>query len=563
MRLPPLEQALVVAAALGVGYAMSTARVSGAGPSDLLVSQHFRSIDDYMERLAFWKQRLDVNGDDRFDDSDIYDFIGRKGAAPGDDRFHFGFDFDGNDQVDNADINVLFDVARRFRDGYVIDPASDVPTLSVIAAYYPWYTSVAVWNKAASVPVRGRYQSLDPVVYLRQRLEAHVAGIDIFAVSTSPSSDEVRRFHDMQAELERTEDPALTRFVWLYEILARLPFVVGDFGREIVNFDDPTTRQDFILHMVELASYFHDNYLTIDGTYYPIWIWKTDTIRGDFVHAVSDARDAVRSQFGKELVIIGSELAQFPVEEPALAKMQDRLDAEELAKRFPAFFAMTHYGIYSPLLTDRYRGELSIEHTDVTIQNLLAWIRILRSQGTNNIYGRRMEYWPPLQFGFDDRNVPGRHNPVMSASQEQLEYYVQQLHSTVVVPNRDIIRFLNHTSYNEHLEGHGMEPTTGYNSGRQWLRINSVYLGPSKTYRRLIVDDPEFVDEFAAIFAAQASDDPSFTQPLNDHRAEPPVEVGSCVGGRWSRLSSDPRRRTGRSPIPAPPDRRCGAGPRQ
>jgi len=60
----------------------------------------------------------------------------------------------------------------------------------------------------------------------------------------------------------------------------------------------------------------------------------------------------------------------------------------------------------------------------------------------------------------------------------------------VVVPNRDIIRFLNHTSYNEHLEGHGMEPTTGYNSGRQWLRINSVYLGPSKTYRRLIVDDP-------------------------------------------------------------------------
>ena len=61
----------------------------------------------------------------------------------------------------------------------------------------------------------------------------------------------------------------------MYEILARLPFVVGGFGREIVNFDDPTTRQDFILHMVELASYFHDNYLTIDGTYYPIWIWKT------------------------------------------------------------------------------------------------------------------------------------------------------------------------------------------------------------------------------------------------------------------------------------------------
>ena len=512
MRLPTLRQTLTVAAALGVGYALSTARISGAGLSDLLVSQHFRSIDDYMERVAFWKQRLDINGDDRFDDADIYDFIGRKGAEPGGARFHFGFDFDGNDRVDNADINVLFDVARRFRDGYVIDPASDVPTLGVIAAYYPWYTVDQVWNFAASVPVRGRYHSFDPVAYLQQRLEAPVAGIDIFAVSTSPRPDDVRRFHDMQAELERTEDQALTRFLWLYEILGRLPFLLNSIGQEIVDFDDPTTRQDFILHMVELASYFHDNYLTIDGAYYPIWIWKTDTIRGDFVQAVSDARDAVRGQFGKDLVIIGGEPAQFPDLEP------------ELAKRLPAFFALTHYGMYAPLFTDRYRGELSIEHTDFTIENLLAWTEIVRDQGTNTIYGRRMEYWPPLQFGFDDRNVPGRHNPVLSASQEQLEYYVQQLHGAVVVPNRDIVRFLNHTSYNEHLEGHGMEPTTGYNSGRQWLRINSIYQGPSKTYRRLIVDDPEFVNEFDTIFVAQPSGDALFTQSLVGDSAEPPLD---------------------------------------
>ena len=206
MRLPTLKQSLSFGAALGVGYAISTAHISGAGLSDLLISQYFRSIDDF-EHVAFWKQRLDVNGDDRFDDTDINDFLGRKGAEPGGDRFHFGFDFDGNDRVDNADINVLFDVGRRFRDGYVIDPASDVPTLGVMAAYYPWYAVDSVWNVAASVPVRGRYNSFDPVVYLRQRLEAHAAGIDIFAVSTSPFPEDVRRFHDMQAELERTEDP--------------------------------------------------------------------------------------------------------------------------------------------------------------------------------------------------------------------------------------------------------------------------------------------------------------------------------------------------------------------
>ena len=508
MRLPTLRQALTIAAALGI--AISAARLSGAGQSDLLFSQHFRTIDDYMERVAFWKQRFDVTGDDRFDDDDIYDFIGRKGVELGGDTYHFGFDFDGNDRVDNADITLLFDVGRRFRDGYVLDPATDVPTLGVIAAYYPWYTVDPLWDFAASVPVRGRYDSFDPVVYLRQRLEAHAAGIDIFAVSTAPLPDDVRRFHDMQAELERTEDPALTRFLWLYEILGRLPFLLNDIGQEIVDFDDPTTSQTFILNMVELAGYFHDNYLTIDGTYYPIWIWKTDTIRGDFVQAVSDARFAVRDRFGKELVIIGGELAQFPDLTP------------ELVKRLPAFFAMTHYGIYSPRFTDRYRGALSVEHTDFTIENLLAWTNIVRNQGTNTIYGRRMEYWPPLQFGFNDRNVPGRANPVLSASQEQLEYYVQRLHSAVVVPNRDIIRFLNHTSYNEHLEGHGMEPTTGYNARRQWLRINSVYQGPSKTYRRLIVDDPGFVDEFEAMFAAQGSDESSSTQSLvGDSRALP------------------------------------------
>ena len=543
MRLPSLRQVLGIAAVLGVGYAMSTVQLSGAGLNDLLVSRYFLSIDDYMEHVAFWKQRFDVNGDGRFDDADIYDFIPRKAAEPGSDQFHFGFDFDGNDQVDNADITLLFDVARRFPDGYVLDAASDVPTLSVVAAYYPWYTSLSAWDVAASVPVRGRYHSLDPVVYLQQRLEAHAAGIDVFAVSTAPDPDEVRRFHDMQAELERTEAPALTRFLWLYEILGRLPFLLNSVGQEIVNFDDPATYQAFILHMVELAEYFHDNYLTIDGTYYPIWIWKTDTIRGDFVRAVSDARDAVRSRFGTELVIIGGEPAQFPLD-PTLAPMPDSLEAAELARRVPAFFALTHYGIYTPLFTDRYGGELSVAHTDFTIANLLAWIRIVRDQGTTNIYGRRMEYWPPLQFGFDDRNVPGRHNPVMSASQEQLEYYVQQLHSTVVVPNRDIIRFLNHTSYNEHFEGHGLEPTLRYNAGRQWLRTNSVYLGPSRTYRRLLVDDPRFVAEFKAIFVAQPSGVPLLAQPLVGALTAPPLETGVVSSGvQWGPGSHGWRRR--------------------
>jgi hypothetical protein len=490
----PVTRRGALGLSLTIAVALAAGVVSGGPLRGVLVSLDFRSIDDYIAHVPFWKQRFDVNGDDRFDDADLYDFIGRKGAPPGTDRFHFGYDFDGDDRVDNADINLLFDLARRFPDGYQIDPVFDVPTLGVIAAYYPWFTSAPAWDVATSIPVRGRYNSFDPAVYLQQRLEAHAAGIDIFAVSTSPAPEEVGRFHAMQADLERTQDPALTRFLWLYEILGRLPFTLNEFGQEIVNFDHADTRESFIGHMLELAGYFHANYLTIDGTYYPVWIWKTDTIRGDFVRAVSEARDAVKRQLGKDVVIVGGELAQFP------SYGTEQLDAE-LVKRLPAFFAMTHYGIYTPRFTELHGGELSFAHTDFTVENLLEWIRIVRRQGANNIYRRTMEYWPPLQFGFDDRNVPGRHNPTMSASPEQIEYYIQQLDAAVVTPNADIVRFLNHTSYNEHAEGHGMEPVVGYNEGRRWIRLNGVYRGPSRAYRRLFVDDPQFTDEFTAIFA--------------------------------------------------------------
>lgn len=456
----------------------------------------FVSIDDYMEHVPLWRQRFDVTGDGRFDSADVHDFLGRKGESPGGQRFHFGFDLDGDDRMHNSDVSLLFDLFRRFPDGYVLDPATEA-TLPTIASYYPWYTEDNDWDFATSLPVRGRYQSLDPRVYLHQRLEAHAAGIDIFAVSTSGRPLQVRRFHDMQAELEATEDPALTRFLWLYEILFRLPFTLNEVGQEIVNFDETTTRDLFVANMVELADYFHDNYLVLDGRYYPIWIWKTDTIRGDFVAAVTAARSAVLQRFGKDLVIIGGELAQIP-----------RPQNAELLKRLPAFFAMSHYGIYSPRYTTMFAGELSTAHTDFTIDNLRAWMEIARNEGANNIYGRPMTYWPAVQFAFDDRPVRGDTNPVLRSTPAQREYYLQQLDREIVEPNRDTVRFVNHTSYNEHFEGHGIEPTVGYNEGRSWLRLHSVYRGPSTTYRRLIVDRPRFSDEYGTIFAEAGSPAP-------------------------------------------------------
>ena len=74
----------------------------------------------------------------------------------------------------------------------------------------------------------------------------------------------------------------------------------------------------------------------------------------------------------------------------------------------------------------------------------------------------------------------------------------------VVTPNRDLIGFLNHISYNERREGHGLEPTTDYNGGRRWFQVYNVYRGPSLHYRRSIVNDSEFLQDFRQIFSGDA-----------------------------------------------------------
>ncbi len=479
----------VCLAAVGAGWFSGEASAAPANRAGLVLSRDLRSPDAYFEAVTFWKQRCDINGDGLFDEQDLLEFLGRKGARPRDEAFHFAFDLNGDDSVGNTDIQLLFELLDRFPEGFALDPFADVTSLQTIAAYYPWYTTPASWARARSTPLRGQYQSFDSTVYLQQRLEGHASGVDVFAISTF-NSQQARLFHDMQAGLEQIHEPDLTRFLWLYEILGRLPFELNSVGQEIVDFNDSSTRTAFVSHMVELAGYFHDNYLTLNGRYYPIWIWKTDTIRGNFVQAVQDARSAVRSCCGKELAIIGGELAQLPNE------------ARDLARRMPAFFGMTHYGIYTPRFTRVFSGRLNRAHSDFTIGNLLAWIQIVRDQGIDTVYHRPMTYWAPTQFGFDDTKGT-RNNPPMAASRDELEYYVQQLDRRVVLPHPDIVTHLNHTSYNEHREGHGLEPTDGYNAGRSWLQISNVYRGPSHYYRRTIVRDSVLRTELAAVFSTQ------------------------------------------------------------
>ena len=61
-----------------------------------------------------------------------------------------------------------------------------------------------------------------------------------------------RQFHSMQESLEQAHDLGLTRFLWMHEILGRLPFTFNAVGQEIINFDDQPTRNAFVDHIVEL-----------------------------------------------------------------------------------------------------------------------------------------------------------------------------------------------------------------------------------------------------------------------------------------------------------------------
>ena len=81
----------------------------------------------------------------------------------------------------------------------------------------------------------------------------------------------------------------------------------------------------------------------------------------------------MRDRVGKELAVIGDELAQF-------------LDTTGLEQRLPAFLALSHYGVYTPRFTNQFVGRLSFAHTDFTIDNLLRWVQIIRDRGSDNIY---------------------------------------------------------------------------------------------------------------------------------------------------------------------------------
>ena len=343
------------------------------------------------------------------------------------------------------------------------------------------------WASAQGLPVRGLYSSTSLETHRDQLIEAHTTGIDVMAVS----SLETGPFIEGATQLASRSLPPFTRFFWLYEHIdpdtpgRGLPLDVENL-LPVIDFGRADVQEQFIADMLRLAGHFdRANYFTIERgetVYYPVWMWLSHAVRNAdaFVGTVQTARDVVRARYGRELALIGGEPVQFPSA------------SVETLNRLRAFFAVTSYGIYTPYHSEVFALELDTGYQTLTVNNILRWFDIIDTAGIETIYGGASpEYWPPSQFSFSDNAG----NPPLISTTEHVERFLELLQRRVIAPRRP--RFVNHTSYNEHRVGSGVEPTfarpqaigqfdlcqSGYNGAWDDLRSVLKYFGPSLFYR--------------------------------------------------------------------------------
>jgi hypothetical protein len=430
-----------------------------------------------MNVVPLWKSRLDFNGDG------IVWIPGsiRPSLLPRPYEEIYDINCDGM-----ADFNIIKEAMKIFTSPTKLNRQEQRPI--IIAPFYLWYEAGinSSWSTAQSIPLRGRYDSKNPKVYLEQRLEAHRNGIDVFAVSTFQHREFMNLLNTHEV---RKKGPKFNEFFWLYEIFDSLKITYEDFRGEIVqigdlrvpiesgripviDFDNPFNRNKFIQDTLDLSDGFDENYMLLDGKYFPVWFWVTDIFRGDFRSVAIEARKRVNEKLAKkypgknyEIIFIGGENSLF------------QKDDEHARNRLSAFYGTAGYGIYTPLFARFFNGRLSKEHTDLIMDRMEQGTRVV--ENTDTIYGQKCQLFGISQFGYKDN----RGNPVLIANTSEILYFMQQLQKRIFMgPNRPNLEF--HISYNEHREGHAVEPTDGYNFGNLWLLLLKLFFGASYYFRK-------------------------------------------------------------------------------
>jgi hypothetical protein len=333
-------------------------------------------------------------------------------------------------------------------------PSATAPAaggIPVLAHYVTWHSSGSPhWGDAPALPIRrdnpaGGYSSLNPEIIRQHNAEMQSAGIIPMASWWGPTSYAGDEF--LNAYL-MVPGPQLAL---LYEAVGEgRP---GPSALEPVDFTNAATVEQFVSEMGYLRDkYFNgpsgNRFLRINGK--PVvFIWITNSFRGPFSQVAAHVRSFV--------YLVGSEFtvpAVIPKEHEDVIRGLD---------------AVTAYGFYD---TGRFPENMNDEFLGAYTTAVRAWQVKLAAISPD------IKLIPPMTFTYDERGIPGRVGYVFRSDAEHATRYAQIVRSFVTDPGPGILPFAYMTSYNEHYEGSGVEPTVDPDRPDYLGIVRNVFAAP-------------------------------------------------------------------------------------
>lgn len=326
------------------------------------------------------------------------------------------------------------------------------PKIEVLAHYCAWY-QIPWYLKAYTMPLRGFYNSFDPIVAAAQNEEKDYYGIGVDVLSWPGPWHWQETF--LLSGFFQAHNFSNRQFCILYEILPLL----GE--QQSYDFSDPALREKFLFHVDYIAQVFgaYPNCYRIDNR--PVvYIWT-----GQFKNFQETSTIA-----RQKIYLVGPESILFP---PS-ASDQKRI------KNLNCFDAITSYGIDPVYLAQKYNGELSWEAIQEFAIATLKWDVVLR------LYAPQTDLIIPIQFAYHDNrgdvDAQTGKTRILTSTKEQAELMARTVKSLAEATGRTKI-FL--VSYNEHYEGTGAEPSL--EQGDWWLQLIKKYFVIEPK-----IDDPNF-----------------------------------------------------------------------
>jgi hypothetical protein len=307
-----------------------------------------------------------------------------------------------------------------------------VSLVPVLAHYVSWHTVPGGWNVCPALPVRrdnpaGGYSAANPDIIVQHNTEMQANGIWPMVSWWGPNAPAGDAFMDRYLSLS---GPPLAV---LYEAWGSPDRLQAD-ARGDISFTDPRNVDQFIAELKHLnAKYFngpHGNrFVRVDGRPL-VFIWISHAFTGPF--------EAVAAQVRDFAYLVGSEFTVPAVIKPEHHSVIRGMDA------------ITSYGFYDPrrypeVMNDTFVGE----YTNAIRQWRLMLASV--SPGTQLLL--------PLNFAYDERGIPNRHGWVFSSPEDVARRYARVVASYATEASPGILPMVYLTSYNEHYEGSGIEPT--------------------------------------------------------------------------------------------------------